>query len=60
MEVVSDFWWRTPRGNLCGAFVFLREGVLAGIDLWSIDGAETPSQLPRPEQLRPQTQHYDA
>ena len=59
MDVVSDYWWRTPRGNLCGAFVFLRNGVLGGLDLWSIDGAETPSVLPRPGDLRSQSQHYD-
>ena len=59
MDVVSDYWWRTAQGNLCGAFVFLRNGVLAGLDLWSIDGAETPSVLPRPEDLRPQSQFHD-
>lgn len=59
MDVVSDYWWRSARGNLCGAFVFLRDGVLAGLDLWSIDGAETPSELPRPDDLRPYSQHYD-
>jgi len=53
MEIVSDFWWRTHSGHLCGAFVFLRGELLAGLDLWSIDGEETPTQLPRTEDLRP-------
>ena len=55
MQVVSDYCWFTERGNLCGAYVFLRAGMLAGIDVWSIDGAETPHELPDPEQLRPHT-----
>ena len=57
MQVVSDYCWFTERGNLCGAYVFLRAGMLAGIDVWSIDRVETPHELPDPEQLRPHTPH---
>lgn len=57
LEVVSDYCWYTERGNLCGASVFLRAGRLAGIDVWSIDGGETPHELPDPEQLRPHMTH---
>jgi hypothetical protein len=57
MEIVSNYCWFTERGNLCGASVFLRAGGLAGIDVWSIDGVETPRELPDPEQLRPHTPH---
>jgi hypothetical protein len=46
MEILSDYYWRTSSGNLCGVYVFAREKKLAGIDLWSIDGQETPSFLP--------------
>lgn len=60
MEVVSDYWWRTDAGHLCGAFVFLREGLLAGVDLWSMDGQEIPSTLPAIEKLRSQDVAYDA
>ena len=60
MEVVSDYWWRTQAGHLCGAFVFLRDNLLAGIDLWSIDGGETPSELPRIEDLKSYDSHRDA
>jgi hypothetical protein len=60
LEVVSDYWWRTERGNLCGAFAFLIADRLAGLEVWSIDGHETPSELPNPEQLRPYSQHFDA
>ena len=60
MEVVSDYWWRTDGGNRCGAFVFLRGGLLAGLDLWSIDGVETPGVLPRVNQLRSYAEHFDS
>lgn len=53
MHVVSDFCWRSSEGFLFGAFVFTSEGLLGGLDLWSIDGQATPTVLPRPEQLRP-------
>jgi hypothetical protein len=60
MEVVSDYWWRTEAGNLCGVFVFLRDDAVAGIDLWSIDGQEIPSTLPSIDRLKPQDVAYDA
>jgi hypothetical protein len=53
MEVVSQYWWRTANGNLCGVFVFLVGGRLTGLDFWSIDGGETPSGLPRLDELWP-------
>lgn len=40
-------------GNLFGAFVFEQQGLLAGLDLWSIDGLATPSSLPPIEALVP-------
>lgn len=52
MEVLSDYSWRTSAGNLCGAFVFAREKQLAGLEVWSIDGNETPSSLPTPNELK--------
>jgi hypothetical protein len=53
MHVLSDYEYRSPEGRLCGAFVFERAGLLAGLEVWSIDGGTTPSTLPRIEQLRP-------
>lgn len=46
MDLISDYAWKTKAGNLCGAYLFTRRDRLAGFDLWSIDGAETPSTLP--------------
>jgi hypothetical protein len=46
MRVLSDYQWRDGEGHLFGAFVFEQDGLLAGLDLWSIDGAATPRTLP--------------
>jgi hypothetical protein len=51
MELVADFAWKTKAQNLCGAYLFTRRGRLAGLDLWSIDGAEVPGELPNPDTL---------
>ena len=51
MRVLGDFQWQNAAGNLFGAFVFEQDGLLAGLDLWSVDGKETPRHLPSPELL---------
>src|SRR5438552_116066 len=53
MSVVSDYRWDSPEGYLFGVFAYTREGLLSGIDLWSIDGRATASSLPDTNQLRP-------
>jgi len=53
MSVVSDYRWDSPEGFLFGVFAYAREGLLSGIDLWSIDGRATASTLPETTQLRP-------
>jgi hypothetical protein len=53
MSAVSDYQWNSPEGHLFGVFVYAREGLLSGIDLWSIDGLATASALPNPDDLRP-------
>lgn len=52
-NVLADFQFLGPNGELFGAFVFEQDGLLAGLDLWSIDGRATPSVLPEPAALRP-------
>ena len=53
MGILADFEYRTAAGHLCGAFVFERAGLLAGLEVWSVDGLSTPSALPSPAQLLP-------
>jgi hypothetical protein len=53
MSVVSDYRWDSSEGYLFGVFAYAREGLLSGIDLWSIDGRPTASMLPDTNQLRP-------
>ena len=51
MDVVSDFIYKTPGGALCGVFAFAVAGKLAGLEVWSIDGNDTPSGLPSVDAL---------
>jgi hypothetical protein len=53
MEIQSDYQWQGPGGAAFGVFVFARAGNLAGLEVWSIDGQETPSRLPDPTELQP-------
>jgi hypothetical protein len=53
MRVLGDFQWKDEAGSLFGAFVFEQDGLLAGLDLWSVDGLGTACSLPKPEALIP-------
>lgn len=53
MDILSDYLWRDSENHLFGAFVFAHEQLLAGLDLWSVDGEATATTLPKPEQLTP-------
>lgn len=48
-----DYQWRSADGDLFGIFVFSKRGVLAGLEVWSIDGNATPTTLPSPGSLQP-------
>lgn len=53
LEILSDFLWKTENGDLNGVFVLAKENQLSGLEVWSIDGKETPSEIPKIEQLEP-------
>ncbi|MQP76356.1 hypothetical protein CQ393_10700 [Stenotrophomonas sp. MYb238] len=53
MQVLSDFMWQDSQGHLFGAFVFEQDSLLAGLDLWSIDGQSIPDAMPPIEGLVP-------
>jgi hypothetical protein len=53
MEILADYQWRGSLGELFGVFVFARGGLLGGLEVWSIDGAASPTQLPQPSELTP-------
>jgi hypothetical protein len=53
MDILSDYGWRDDHGHLFGAFVFARGGLLAGLELWSIDSDATATRLPEPQELTP-------
>jgi hypothetical protein len=52
-EILSDYQWQGPGDARFGVFVFARAGLLAGLEVWSIDGIETPSRLPDTTELQP-------
>lgn len=51
MQVVADYLYISEQNNLNGCFLFLVNGHIAGIEVWSVDGGETPAVLPPPEKL---------
>lgn len=53
ISILADFQYRNADGHLCGVFVFERTGLLAGLEVWSVDGLSTPATLPAIEQLQP-------
>ena len=53
MQIVSDFQSNDADGNPFGLFVFARNGVLAGLEAWPIDGNADISQLPEISSLVP-------
>ena len=53
MAVLADYQWQGTGGARYGVFLFARAGLLAGLEVWSIDGQSTPSRLPDPAELRP-------
>lgn len=52
LEVLSEHLWGTGGVDLCGIFVFARNEKLAGLEVWSVDGQVTPTELPKIEDLR--------
>lgn len=53
ISILADYEYQSAAGHLFGAFVFERAGLLAGLEVWSVDGLSTPSTLPKVEQLQP-------
>jgi hypothetical protein len=53
LEILADYKWQDEAGHLFGAFAFAKEGHLAGLEVWSVDGEATPTTLPDPSVLEP-------
>jgi hypothetical protein len=51
--LLADYEYQSGDGHLFGAFVFERAGLLAGLEVWSIDGRSAASWLPEVDQLKP-------
>jgi hypothetical protein len=53
MQILADYVWQDAGGHRFGVFVFAKDGVLAGLDVFSVDGLSKASTLPRVEVLKP-------
>ena len=53
MDILADYEWRGPAGELFGVFAYAQRDLLGGIEVWSIDGEATPTHLPDPSDLTP-------
>src|SRR5690606_33225283 len=53
MQLLADYHWRDRRRRLAGIFAFARDGVLAGLEVWSIDGEAAIEKHPPVEVLEP-------
>jgi hypothetical protein len=51
--ILADYQWCEFGDVPCGVSVFARAGLLAGLQVWSIEGGDAPSRLPDPAELRP-------
>ena len=51
MRVIADFLYGDA-SSLCGAFVFEKQGIVAGLEVYGL-AVEHPRSLPEPSDLRP-------
>jgi hypothetical protein len=51
IRILAEYEWRAVGGEMFGVFVFEREGLLAGLEVWSQDGLADATTLPDPQQL---------
>lgn len=52
LDDFSNWYWGTEGVDLSGVFAFARGGRLAGVEVWSVDGSRTPTELPKLSDLR--------
>jgi hypothetical protein len=53
MQILSDYVYEDTDGHTIGVFAFAQNGILAGIEVWSIAGDPIPKGVPDPCVLRP-------
>lgn len=57
-KIISDYKWKDEDNNLYGIFLFSKNDILAGLEVWSIDGNSTPTRLPNHSSLIPIDQEF--
>ena len=46
MNIISDWYWKTPEGYLNGVYLYLIKDQLGGVDIYSLDGKQEIRYLP--------------
>lgn len=59
MQILADFVWKDSEGHRFGVYVFAKDGMLAGLDVWSVDGLAEASTLPKTDLLQPSAKGWD-
>jgi len=53
LQILSDYWWESDEGDKFGVFVFAKADLLAGLEVWSVDGRAVANSLPKIASLKP-------
>jgi hypothetical protein len=46
LDVVSDWFYRDEENHLNGIFLYLKNGSLGGVEIWSVDGQSEITEFP--------------
>jgi hypothetical protein len=52
LRVLADYFWTRADGAVYGVIVFAKGHLLAGLEVWSCDGTNTPDCLPSTSALK--------
>ncbi len=53
MDILADYGWKNSTGHFFGIYIWAENRQLAGLEVWSVDGEETPMELPPISELYP-------
>ena len=53
LQILSDYEWDSEAGAKFGVFVFAKADLLAGLEVYSIDGLAAADRLPKIGELKP-------
>ena len=51
-DVTDEFYWASNEGHIYAVLAYQKDDLLAGLEVYSVDGLSTPAHLPNPTDLR--------